>query len=67
MKKTGDKVDGGDFNSLPVTGRKKNDLKGSETGKVLRRRTGSRDYRKQTVAMRLGEGWVREWGRWGLE
>lgn len=40
MKKTGENVDGGDFNSLPVTGRGKNDLKGSETGKVLRRGEG---------------------------
>lgn len=40
MKKTGEKVDGGDFNSLPVTGRGKKDLKGSETGKVLRRGEG---------------------------
>lgn len=40
MKKTGEKVDGGDFNSLPVTGGGKNDLRGSETGKVLRRGEG---------------------------
>lgn len=40
MKKKGEKVDGGDFNTSPVTGGGKNDLRGSETGKVLRRGEG---------------------------
>lgn len=62
MKKTGKKVDRGDFNSLPVMGGEKNDLRGNETGKVLRR--SSHDYCKQTAAMGV-RGGFRVWGRVG--
>lgn len=54
MKKTGEKMVGGDFSSLPVTGGEKNDLRGREMGKVLRRGRGSRDYCKQTAAIGVG-------------